>query len=118
MRAYWSPVDTVAQMDVPIFLIWGAWDTLLTGVVVFLYWLYAQQFGDSPKSVFMAATVGWLFFFVLFWVGAWNMGLTGNNVLPAALSLSWVEMVIACFIAKVLFAQRWIQASPAVTSQV
>ena len=103
-REYLSMVPNVADMNFyPIFLIWGAWDTLLTALSVYLYWLYSRCYGDGIKSVFIAGTISWMFFFVLFWVGLANMNLSTWSLLFITLPLSWIEMVVASFIASKLF---------------
>lgn len=95
----------VAQMDLGIFTIWGLWDTLLTGLVVFLFWIYSQVFGNSVKSVLMSATISWAFFFVLFWVGAANMGISDWKILWITLPLSWLEMFLASLLASKLYSK-------------
>jgi hypothetical protein len=100
MRSALSALPGVAPMNLPVFLIWSAWDTVLVLVSVLFCWLYAQQFGASVKSAAIAGTLNWLFFFVLFWVGLMNMGLAGPGLLAVALPLAWLECVVACWIAQ------------------
>lgn len=93
----------VADMDLGIFAIWGVWDTLLTGVLVFIYWLYSQVFGNSNRSVFISGTIVWSAVFVIFWVATANMGLSEWNILWITLPLSWMEMIIGAWIASKLY---------------
>jgi hypothetical protein len=95
-----AAVPGVAPMDLPVFLVWSAWDTVLVLMSVLFYWLYAQQFGATLKSVLVAGTLNWLFFFVLFWVGVMNMGLAQVSLLAIALPLAWLECVVACWVAQ------------------
>jgi hypothetical protein len=98
-----AAVPGVAPMDLPVFLVWSAWDTVLVLVSVLFYWLYAQQFGANPKSVLVAGTLNWLFLFVLLWVGVMNMGLAQVSLLAIALPLAWLECVVACWVAQACF---------------
>lgn len=102
-KAYWNHLSHIADMNWVIFGIWGIWDTILTAMVVFMYWLFTQTFGKSTQSILTAGTLSWLFFFVLFWIGAANMGYSDWSLLLITLPLSWVEMIIACFIAHYLY---------------
>ena len=104
-REHLSMVPGVAPMNWGVFAIWGVWDTLLTALVVFMYWLVAQRFGNNSKSAMLAGTTSWLFFFVLFWVGLVNMGLTSVSLAAIALPLAWLEMVVASWIASRLYAR-------------
>lgn len=103
MQGYFADFEGVAQMNISIFAIWGLWDTLLTGLVVFMYWLFAQQFGETMRSALASATISWLFFFVLFWAGLWNMGMSPARVLLIALPLSLLEMIVASVFARYLY---------------
>ena len=95
-------IPGVAPMDLKVFLIWGIWDTLLTFFNVFIFWLYAQQFGNSVRSAIAVGTISWTFF-VLFWVAMVNMALSLPSLLLITLLLSWFEMVIASLIASWLY---------------
>lgn len=103
VKEYWNGLETVADMNWTIFSIWGIWDTILTAMTVFLFWLYAQRFGNNNRSILISATITWIFFFVLYWVGAANMGYTDWSILWITLPLSLIELVIANFIASKLY---------------
>jgi hypothetical protein len=78
-------IPDVAPMSLGVFLIWGAWDTILVAMTMLFYWLYTARFGSSLGSVLAAGTLNWLFFFVLFWLGLMNMRLAESDVLAIAL---------------------------------
>lgn len=103
MRDSLAMVPDVAPMDIPVFLIWGAWDTLLTGMIVWMFWLVASVYGNNGRSVIIAGLASWSFFFVLFWVGMVNMNLAGWSLALIALPLALLETVVASFIASKLF---------------
>ena len=98
----------VAEMNATIFSIWGLWDTILTAVLVFVVWLYAQTFGNNKRSVLKSSTVVWISIFVVFWIAAANMGLSTWQILLITLPLSWLEMLIGGWIAYRLFSTRFI----------
>lgn len=98
-------VPDVAPMDWGVFMIWGVWDTLLTASIVFMFWLVAQTFGNNNRSVLIAGFASWVFFFVLFWGGMYNMSLTPPSLALIALPLALLETVVASFIASRLYAK-------------
>ncbi|QLG45850.1 hypothetical protein [Costertonia aggregata] len=103
VKAFFNNKEGVAEMDWGIFAIWGLWDTLLTGVLVFVFWLYASVFGHSNRSAMISGTIVWSAVFVIFWVATANMGLSEWNILWIALPLSWIEMVVGAWIASKLY---------------
>ncbi|GAA0728640.1 hypothetical protein GCM10009430_37910 [Aquimarina litoralis] len=103
VKSYWNNSESIADMNWMIFGIWGLWDTILTAMIVFTFWLYSQRFGNTNRSVISSALVSWVFFFVLFWVGAANMGYSDWSILLITLPLSFVELLIANFIASKLY---------------
>jgi hypothetical protein len=102
-REFLATVPNVAPMDWGVFLIWGVWDTLLTALIVFMYWLVSCAFGHSARSVLIAGLSSWGFFFVLFWIGMFNMGLTTLNLAFIALPLALLETVVASYISYRLY---------------
>ena len=102
-KAFFEGKEGVAEMDWGIFAIWGVWDTLLTVMTVLMFWLYAQVFGNNLRSVMVSGTLSWAFFFVLFWVGTANMGLSSWRILLITLPLSWLETVAASYISSRLY---------------
>lgn len=86
-----------------VLVIWMIWGTLLSSLTVFLYWMYANIFGNSLQTILKSATISWAFVFVLFWMGISNMGLSEWNLLWITLPLSWLEVFIATYIASKLY---------------
>ncbi len=105
MQEHLSTVPDVANMTIPIFLIWGLWGTLLTGLMVFLFWLCAQAFGNTRKTIVVSGTISWCFFFVLFWIGMANMNLSAWGFAIVVLPLALIETLIASFIASRLYSR-------------
>ena len=103
VKSFFENKSGVSDMNLRIFSIWGLWDTLLTGILVFVFWLYAKEFKNSNRSVLMSGTIVWLAVFVIFWVATANMGLSEWNMLWITLPLSWFEMIIGAFIASKLY---------------
>lgn len=103
MQAHFSNQPGIAEMDLTIFLIWGVWDTVLSFGIVLTTWLFVRVFGDHRSSIVLAASFTWLNVFVIFWLGSANMGTAAWSTLGIALPLSWLELVVAAWIAAWLF---------------
>lgn len=103
VKSFFNNKSGVADMDLGIFAVWGFWDTLLTGVLVFVFWLYSEVFGNSNRSVLISATIVWSAVFVIFWIATANMGLSEWNILWITLPLSWLEMIVGAWIASKLY---------------
>jgi len=101
-----SMVPNVAPMNGGVFFIWGGWDTILTVMTVWVYWLHAERFGATNGTAVLAGTSNWLLLFVLFWIAMFNMRLAGSATLAVALPLAWLELVVAGLIAGFCF-RRW-----------
>ena len=100
------PSINVAPMNLPVFGIWGLWDTLLTALIVFILWLVSELFGYRFKSILIASLVSWSFFFVLFWVGMVNMNLSSWKLALIALPLAFIEVFLASLIASYLYSRK------------
>jgi hypothetical protein len=100
-------VPNVAPMNLPVFLVWGLWDTLLVVMSVALTWLHVRAFGSSLRSAVIAGTHSWLFLFVPFWIAMLNMNLAEPATAAIALPLAWIELVVAS-----VLAMRFLSASP------
>jgi hypothetical protein len=100
MRSALAVVPDVAPMSIPVFLIWGVWDTLLIVVTTGFSWLMLERFGPSARVAVAAGTCVWAAVFVLFWVGLWNMNLATPAIMATALPLAWIELVIAALIVR------------------
>ena len=98
----------IAPMDLGIFSIWGFWDTLLTAILVFIFWLYARSFGNNNRAVLVAGLIVWSAVFIIFWVATANMGLSSWKILFITLPLSLLEMLVGAWLASKLYAtNRW-----------
>jgi len=107
LRDYLSAVPNVATMDdLGTLLIWGAWDTLLAALYVYLFWLCSQVFGNTRKSVVLSGSISWCFFFVLYWVGTANMNLIGWKSLLVILPLTLLEPIVASYIASRMYLRK------------
>ena len=107
IQSFLSMVPDVAPMnDIGTLLTWGAWDTLLAALYVFLFWLCAQVFGNNRKSILLSGFVSWCFFFVLYWTGTANMNLIGWRTVFIILPLTLIEPLVATFIASKLYLKK------------
>ncbi|WP_245912957.1 hypothetical protein [Litoreibacter ponti] len=95
MREAFSVVPDVAPMNVPVFLIWGVWDTILVIAATLLPWMAMRVFGASFARAVLYGTGVWFAVFVILWLGLYNMNLATLPVLFTALPLAWLEMVVA-----------------------
>jgi membrane-associated protease RseP (regulator of RpoE activity) len=98
MRESLAMVPDVAPMNVPVFLIWGIWDTIVILAITAGAWLCFERFGYSRKIAVLAGTSVWLAIFVVLWLGLLNMNLATIGVLLVALPLAWLEMVVAALV--------------------
>ncbi len=105
MQSALPTVPDVAPMNIPVFLIWGLWDTVLVLAATGISWLILERFGTSYRVAIAAGSAVWATVFVLIWVGIWNMNLATPAILAVALPLAWFEMVVAALIV------RWIMKS-------
>lgn len=100
-----SMVPGVAPMNLPVFLSWGTWNTMLAAMTVLTYWFYAQVFGHSVRSAVIAGTLSWLSSFVFFWHAFVNLGLARLADIFVEPPMSWVELVVASLIAFYCFSR-------------
>lgn len=103
LREFLSAIPGIAPMDLGIFMIWGAWDTVLTGMMVVIFWLYAQKYGNNGRSVIVGGTLAWVGFPLLFWWALPTMALAPVSLALLALVMTWVECVVAALIASKLY---------------
>lgn len=97
-RTAMSQVADAAPMTIPVFLVWGAWDTLLFACVSVIAWLHFERFGGGIASILAVGTLLWATIFVLFWLATWNMNMTRAAIPLMALPLAWLEMAVAAAI--------------------
>jgi hypothetical protein len=100
MRDSLPQLPKVAPMNLPVFLIWGVWDTILVTVATGGAWLMLERFGNSFRMAILAGTAIWLGVFVILWLGLWNMNLATLPVLAVALPLALLEMIVAALIVR------------------
>ncbi len=106
MQRYLSAIENIADMNWTIFIIWGFWDTLLSALYVFLYWLCLNVLGNNRQSILISGITSWCFFFVLFWVGMANMNLSSWSFAGIVLPLALFETLVASYIAARLYSKR------------
>jgi len=106
MHDHLAAVTNVADMNIIIFAIWGVWDTILTGLFVFLFWLCSAVFGNNNRTVILSGLVSWCFFFLLFWAGMANMNLSSWSFLCVVLPLTLLETLVAAYIASKLYLKK------------
>jgi len=107
MQEYFFAIHQVGTIwDLQILAVWGFWDTLLTALYVFLFWLCAQVFGNNRRSVLISGFMSWTFFFVLYWVASANMYLANWSDLIVVLPMALLETLVASYIASKLYSTR------------
>ncbi|OQW49954.1 hypothetical protein [Candidatus Raskinella chloraquaticus] len=99
-RATLFMVPDVAPMNLPVFLVWGVWDTILTVIAIWIYRLHEGRFGATRRAVVLSGTTCWALLFLLFWIAMLNMNLARLETALIALPLAWVEMIVAALIAQ------------------
>jgi hypothetical protein len=98
LQAAFPQIPDVAPMNLPIFLSWGVWDTILVGAVTSFTWAYLDRFGDGIQNTLTAGALVWLAMFVLLWLGLLNMNLATLGIAAVALPLALLEMLVAALI--------------------
>jgi len=107
MQEHFPSIPNMGRIwDLQIIAVWGFWDTLITCLYVFLFWLCAQAFGNNRKSVLISGFMSWAFVFVLYWVASANMYLASWSNLPVVLPLALLETLVASYIASKLFSRQ------------
>ncbi|WP_108818872.1 hypothetical protein [Pseudovibrio sp. Alg231-02] len=100
MRSSLPQLQDVAPMNLPVFMIWGVWDTVLVLAATGLSWVLLERFGPTIRNALYAGSAIWATVFVIFWLGLWNMNLATTQVVLTALPLAWVEMIVAALIVR------------------
>lgn len=107
MQEYLAVIPNMGAIwELQIIAVWSVWDTLLTALFVFLFWLCAQVFGNNSKAILISGVMSWCFFFVLFWVGMANMNLSSWGALLVILPLTLLETLVASTIASKLYLRK------------
>ena len=108
IKAFFGDRIVIGEMELSNALIWGLWDTLLTIVLVFIYWLTANTFGKNFKSIFISATITAVATLGIFWIATVNTGLGEWSTAFIVFPVAWIEMIIGAWIASKLYATgRW-----------
>lgn len=98
MREAFPLVPDVAPMNLPVFMIWSVWDTIVVLTATLLPWMAMKVFGASAMRALLYGTGVWMSVFVILWLGLYNMNMATADVLAFALPMAWVEMVVAALI--------------------
>ncbi|KZK98773.1 MULTISPECIES: hypothetical protein [unclassified Pseudovibrio] len=100
MRSSLPQLQDVAPMNLPVFMIWGVWDTVLVLAATGLSWVLLERFGPTIRNALYAGSAIWATIFVILWLGLWNMNLATTQVVLTTLPLAWLEMLIAALIVR------------------
>ena len=106
MEDFFAGRIPIGPMGVSNALIWGAWDTLLTTVLVFIFWLCSVAFGNNFKSIFIAGTTTALATIGIFWIASVNTGLGEWSTAAILFPLAWIEMILGAWIASKLHSRK------------
>lgn len=98
MREALSMVPDVALMNLSVFMIWGVWDTILVAAATFIPWLVFTVFGGTVRNAIIAGTGVWMTVFGILWLGVFNVNLATPEIVLTALSLAWLEMIVASLV--------------------
>lgn len=94
------------QLQVSHALIWGLWDTILSAVLVFIYWLCLVAFRNKTKSIIISGTTTALATIGIFWIATVNSGLGEWSSAFVIFPLAWIELVIGTWIASKLYSRK------------
>ena len=106
MEDFFAGRIPIGPMEVSNALIWGAWDTILTIVLVFIFWLCSVAFGNNFKSIFIAGTITAFATIGVFWIASVNTGLGEWSTAVILFPIAWVEMIIGAWIASKLYSRN------------
>jgi len=96
----------IGPMEISNALIWGLWDTILTVVLVYIFWTTAKAFGNNFKSIFISATITVFATIGIFWIASVNTGLGDWTTAFILFPIAWVEMIIGAWIASKLYSRK------------
>lgn len=100
MRDAFPGITDIAPMSLAVFLSWAVWDTILVVGVCVIAWLSLYRLGLGWREVLITGTGIWASIFVILWLGLWNMNLATGAIVGIALSLAWIEMIVAAAIVR------------------
>ena len=109
MVSFFEGKMVIGQMALKNIVIWTLWDTLLTIILIFIFWLCAKAFGNNTKAVFISATVTTWATIGVFWIATVNTGLGEWSTGVMAIFFAWIGLLIGAFIASKLYKTgRWV----------
>ena len=106
MEAFFGDRIAIGPMEISNALIWGAWDTLLTAILVFIFWLCAVAFGNNTKAIIVSGTTTAFATIGIFWIANVNTGLGEWSAAAVIFPLAWIEMIIGAWIASKLYSRK------------
>ncbi|WP_026977366.1 hypothetical protein [Flavobacterium tegetincola] len=96
----------IGAMEVSNALIWGIWDTLLSVILVFIFWLCSVAFGNNLKSIIISGTITAFATIGIFWIASVNSGLGAWSAAAIIFPIAWAEMIIGAWIASKLYSKN------------
>lgn len=60
----------------------------------------AEKFGYGKYKCIVAASLSWLYFFFLLWLGIYNMQLASVKMILIILPMAWIEHIVSILIAR------------------
>ncbi|MFA7116845.1 MAG: hypothetical protein WC140_06440 [Bacteroidales bacterium] len=96
---------TIGTMDFSHALVWGLWDLILTLVLVFIFWLCKEVFGNNHKSILISSIITAFATIGIFWIATINTGLGEWSSFFIIFPIAWVEFYIGGWIASSLYAK-------------
>lgn len=106
MEAFFGDRIEIGAMEISNALIWGVWDTLLSAILVFIFWLCSVAFGNNTKAIIVSGTTTALATIGIFWIANVNTGLGEWSTAAVLFPLAWIEMIIGAWIASKLYARK------------
>jgi hypothetical protein len=98
MRDAFPQIPDIVPMNIPVFLSWGVWDTLVLLAISGFTWMFLDRFGGGVRNAVVAGSLVWLAIFGVLWLGLFNMNLATVRILLTVLPLAWIEMIVAALI--------------------
>jgi len=106
MKAFFKDKMVLEEMQLSNLLIWLGWDMLLTIILVFIFWLCAQVFGNNQKAIIISSTTTCLSTLGIYWIATVNSGLGDWTTAAILILIAWVELVIGALIASKLYSRK------------
>ncbi len=88
----------LAPVSFPILASWGIWTIGFVIASTGFYWMYYDRYGNTSRTVLLAALWFTLGTLGLTWLGIVNMGMVPISILFAALSWAFVEQIVSAYI--------------------